>query len=113
MVMSGPTRIGPKKPFRVYLKEWREHCGLTQQQLADRLETHKGTISRWEGKSRQLELQTVVAICEALGIPPGAIFHTPPVKGQATVEDKIAAAPDDIREETSRFLDFKLSQRAR
>ncbi len=112
MAMTGPTRIGPKKPFRVYLKQWREHRGLTQQQLADRLETHKGTISRWEGSSRQLELQTVVAICEALDIPPDSIFHTPPVKGRATIEDKIAAAPEDIREEISDFVDFKLSQRA-
>ncbi len=97
----------------MFLREWREHVGLTQEQLADRLETTKGTISRWENKARKMSLETAAAVCEALGISPGAIYHTPPVKGAASVEDKIATAPDDIREETSKFIDYQMSKRAR
>ncbi|WP_410052672.1 helix-turn-helix domain-containing protein, partial [Bradyrhizobium sp. SZCCHNR1064] len=40
-----PPRIGPRKPVRLFLAEWREKRGLTQQQLADRLETSDVTVS--------------------------------------------------------------------
>lgn len=63
-----PTRIGPRKVFRLYLAEWREHKGLTQQQVADRLGTTDVTISRWETKKRQPDFNAQCAYAEALGI---------------------------------------------
>ena len=33
-----PARIGPKKPFRLFIAEWREEKGLTQQQVAEALQ---------------------------------------------------------------------------
>lgn len=72
------TRIGPKQPFRHYLKEWRELRGLTQQQLADRLETGKDQISRWESGKRGMSAEVLAALAEALDFSePGQIFHDP------------------------------------
>ena len=63
-----PVRIGPKRPVRLYLAEWREEKGLTQQQLADRLDTSDVTISRWETGKRRPDMDAQEAIAEALGI---------------------------------------------
>jgi transcriptional regulator with XRE-family HTH domain len=80
------TRIGPNKPFRHYLKEWRQKVGLTQQQLADRLPvgedgkpTGKDQISRWERGERDMTMSVQAALAEALGFPdnPGKIFQDP------------------------------------
>lgn len=63
-----PPRIYPKRLPRLYLAEWRESKGLTQQQLADRLETSDVTVSRWETGKRRPDLNAQEAISEALGI---------------------------------------------
>jgi transcriptional regulator with XRE-family HTH domain len=63
-----PPRIYAKRQPRLYIAEWRESRGLTQQQLADRLETSDVTISRWETNKRRPNLDAQEAIAEALGI---------------------------------------------
>ena len=78
------TRIGPAKPFRHYLREWREVRSLTQQQLADRLPvskdgkaTGKDQISRWERGQRGMTMEVQVALAEALDIHPSDLFRDP------------------------------------
>lgn len=78
------TRIGPSKPIRHYLKEWRQNKNLTQQQLADRLPigedgkpTGKDQISRWERNERGMTMEVQAALADALGIPPEALFRDP------------------------------------
>lgn len=71
------TRIGSSRPYRHYLKEWRLAKGLTQQDLADRLDIAKGQISRWENNQRALTMDVQVALADALDIDPGLIFHDP------------------------------------
>lgn len=63
-----PARIYAKRPPHLYLAEWREKAKLTQQQLADRLETSDVTISRWETNKRRPSMDAQEAIAEALGI---------------------------------------------
>jgi transcriptional regulator with XRE-family HTH domain len=71
------ARIGPKRPRRQFLKQWRESRGLTQQQLAERLETGKDQISRWESGKRGMTAEVIEALSDALQIEPGDIFRDP------------------------------------
>lgn len=71
------TRIGPKKPRRNYLAAWREQRGLTQDQLADRLDTYKGQISNWENGRRAMSFDVQAALAEALDIEPSDLFRDP------------------------------------
>ena len=71
------TRIGPRRPLRLYLVEWREQKGVTQEQLATRLGTTHVTISRWETQKRQPDLNAQAAIAEALGIELVDLFRHP------------------------------------
>ena len=79
-------RIGPKKPLRHYLKEWRTRKDkfLTQQQLADRLPvgeegqgTSKDVISRWERHQRGISMEAQAALAEALDIEPWQLYQHP------------------------------------
>jgi transcriptional regulator with XRE-family HTH domain len=63
-----PQRIVPKRQVQLHLAAWREHRGLTQQQLADRVGSTGVTISRWETRQRQPDLAAQEAIAEALDI---------------------------------------------
>jgi transcriptional regulator with XRE-family HTH domain len=64
-------------PPRHYLKEWREKLNLTQQQLADRLETGKDTVSRYENYQRKMTIEMAGEFGSALGLDQLAILRHP------------------------------------
>ena len=106
------TRIGPTQPVRHFLKEWREHKGLTQQQLADRLPlgdegkpTGKDQISRWERKKRGMTMEVQAALAEALGISPGALFHDP---AQPSADELLRNATPEKRREVFAVIETLL-----
>lgn len=71
------ARIGPKKPRRNFLAQWRKDRELTQEQLAERVGTYKGQISNWENGNRSLSFDVLSALAEALNIEPMDIFRDP------------------------------------
>lgn len=89
------SRIGPKRPFRHYLREWRAARGLSQQQLADRLETSKGQISRWESGGRSMSGDVIAALADALSIEPGDLFRDP---SAPSLDALLARAPAHVRD---------------
>lgn len=44
----------------------REKAGLTQQQLADRLDRHQSFVAKYEGGERRIDVVEFLAIAEAL-----------------------------------------------
>lgn len=95
------TRIGPKKPFRLYIAEWREHRHLTQQQLADRLGTSDVTVSRWETRKRQPDLNAQAAIAEALDIEPFDLRRHP---DQPSADALLRGQPVEVKEQAIRLI---------
>jgi transcriptional regulator with XRE-family HTH domain len=71
------TRIGPKKPVRLYIAEWRNLRKMNQQQLADRIGSTKSSISRWETTNRDITLGALGAIAEALSCDVEDLFRDP------------------------------------
>lgn len=65
-----------KPNFGERLKHLREHAGLSQQQLANRLGAWRESVARWETGSRAPSWQTVCALAGTLGVEVGA-FHGP------------------------------------
>ncbi len=51
----------------VLIREARQKSGLTQEELAKRLNTTKGAISRIENHAEDLKLSTLKKVAEALG----------------------------------------------
>lgn len=88
-----PVTIGPKRPRRVYLRQWRKYKQLTQQQVADRVGASKATISRWENESRG----SLEAYAEAIGEPVERLYtHPPPLEPQ-TAPEPVSGLPKNFR----------------
>ena len=96
-------RIGPKRPHRFYLAEWREKVGLTQEQLGERLGTSDVTISRWETRRRQPDLNALAAICEALGgnLLPMDLFRHPDTP---SADALLRGQPPEVRDEAIKII---------
>ena len=58
------------------IKLWREHRGLTQQELADRAAISKPYLSQLESGKRQGTLETLTAIARALNVPLEVLTET-------------------------------------
>lgn len=57
------------KCFLDLLREVRERVGLTQEQIAERLETTQSVVSKCERGERRLDIVELKAWCQALDIP--------------------------------------------
>ena len=90
------TRIGPKNPssMRVFLKEWRDHFGYTQEVVAERIGTTKGTVSRMEKTTREPNLGYLAAFAEAVGIETGDVFRHPDMPSR---QELLSASPEELR----------------
>jgi len=72
-----------KKPHPFYLKEWRKHRGLTQDQLAERIETSKGYISDLERGVRRYNQDLLEALADALNCGPADLLMRDPSREDA------------------------------
>jgi transcriptional regulator with XRE-family HTH domain len=81
-----PRRIAFQKPRarrRTFFKEWRVHRGLSQEQLADRLETSVASISRIEKGSQPYTQDVLEALAEALMTDPASLLMRNPEDPEA------------------------------
>lgn len=65
---------------RVFIKEWRESVGMTQQELGDAINppASAGTISSYESGARNLSMERLRQVAVALGTTRGALLDFPP-----------------------------------
>lgn len=68
--------MGDERHF--YLKEWRLHRGLSQDELAARVETSKGYLSQIERGERPYSQHWLEAFAAALEISPQDLIGRPP-----------------------------------
>lgn len=94
-------RIYPRRLPRLYLAEWRESLGLSQEALGERLGVSGVTVSRWETGRRRPDLNVLAAICEALGIEPPNAYRHP---DQPTADDLLRDQPPEVREQAIKLI---------
>jgi transcriptional regulator with XRE-family HTH domain len=99
-----PARIGPRHPVRVFLAAWREHLGMTQQQVGDRIGqgVTKGTVSRWESTKRVPTANVLAAYADALRIPVANLYRPP--SSRPSLDDMIADAPEDLQRKAAEVV---------
>lgn len=96
-----PPRIGPRKPVKLFLAEWREKRGLTQQALADRLETSDVTVSRWETGRRKPDDDVKSSIAWVLGIEITDLYRHP---DQPSADALLRGAPRETVDQALRII---------
>lgn len=73
--MSVPT---PKEIFAFHLRRLRIAAGLSQEGIADRAGLHRTYISSIERGQRNLSLENIFVIADALGVPPSRMLEPIP-----------------------------------
>jgi transcriptional regulator with XRE-family HTH domain len=96
------TRIGPKKPVKIFISRRREDKHLSQEQLANRVGTTKGSISRWENNERDITLGALGAIAEALGCEVEDLFRDP---SQPTADALLRGMDDNTKRQALRLIE--------
>lgn len=98
------TRIGSRKPRRIYLAEWREKRGLTQKQLGERLEppVTDMAVSRWERGDRKLNTETIDQVAYALDIEPADLFRDP---DRPSADELLRGLPKAVQDQAIAILE--------
>jgi transcriptional regulator with XRE-family HTH domain len=104
-----PKRIAFQKKRarrRTFFKEWRVHRGLSQEQLADRLETSVASISRIESGTQPYTQDVLEALAEALMADPASLLMRNPNDPEAmwTIWDQAQKGERQLIEELARSV---------
>lgn len=70
-------RIGPKRPRRIFLSEWMDKRGLSDERLAGRLSVERETVNRWRNYPQRLSLPRIEEIAAALDLEPADLWRHP------------------------------------
>lgn len=76
-------------------RKMREVAGLTQEQIADLLDTDQSTVSLWETGARMPRLRDLIEKLEAAGLDPRSLFSPPEGNG---IDPAIARTVASLRE---------------
>lgn len=85
-----------KPKIKVYIAEWREERGVTQEQLADLTNTTKGTISKLEHDKQRVTMEWLDKISVALKISPFLLLTSPKRKNLYDLLDRVPPSRNDI-----------------
>lgn len=77
----------------MYFAEWRDHRGLTQEQLAARVGTTKGAVSKLENGRSLFNQSSLEAWADALACEPGDFYHPP---DRPTADELLRGQPQDV-----------------
>jgi len=67
-------KVDAKKSFGTTVKSWRKRLGISQEELAERADLHRTYISDVERGARNLSLESITRMANALNIPVADLF---------------------------------------
>lgn len=103
----------PKKAkVKNYIREWRDHRGLSQEQLAGRVERSQETITRLENLRTDPSLSLLAAIAYALQCETEDLINGPPGYKHKIKEEIEALQPDTQRQALTIIRALKAAEKA-
>jgi transcriptional regulator with XRE-family HTH domain len=88
------TRIGQRRRGHLYIKEWMDLRGLSDERLAQRLEVGRETVWRWRVEQHRLNPEKIAALASALDIEPEELWRLP---SRPSLDAIIKDAPDELQ----------------
>jgi transcriptional regulator with XRE-family HTH domain len=58
----------------IALRSYREHCGLSQEQLSFKANLHRTYVGSVERGERNISVINIIALCKALKVKPSDLF---------------------------------------
>lgn len=102
------ARITPKggKPAKHFFREWRKFRKMSQEQVAEAMDTTKATISRMETGKTQYNADYLQALAQALGIQAPDLFRSP--EARSSIDRMLDEFPPELADEADLIReDFK------
>lgn len=87
------TRIGKGRRVHLYIKEWMDDRGLSDERAANRIGVARETIYRWRTEQHRLNPEKIAQLASALDIEPQELYRPP---GRRSLDAMLADAPDDL-----------------
>jgi transcriptional regulator with XRE-family HTH domain len=75
------SRSDPKRILGNNVRRIRHEAGISQEELADRAKLHRTYISSLERGARNVSVENIFAIADALNVPPGDLLEGASTKG--------------------------------
>lgn len=93
------------RPRIIFLGEWMDSVGLTDEALAEKLGVSRNTVWRWRSGERRLYLETLELIAEMMGMKAADLYRRPGRRSVDAILD--SATPkqiDDVIDFANRFV---------
>jgi len=104
--MTKAPRPKPKRTRQShYIKQWRKYRGLSQEQLAERIEKSRGLVSQIESFTTNYTEETLEACAHALSCEPWDLLHVNPLK-EGQVIDIMDLLRDATPEQKAQAIGF-------
>lgn len=91
--------------LRLRLREWRRHRGLTQEQLAGRVDLTAASISRLENGKQNYIQETLEALASALNIDVPDLFRPPLTPEQEAWRTLVGRVPPEKRPQVTKIIE--------
>lgn len=100
------TRIGRAKNAHLYIKEWQDYRGLSDEDVANRLETTRQTVFRWRKEQHRLDPKKIAALAWALDCNPEDLWRLPSSRPSldVMVKDAPPAMQDTVFDVVKRLV---------
>lgn len=72
--MTRSTHTHAYEKFRTLLAQAREAAGMTQLEIANRLDRPQSFVAKYEGGERRLDVIEFLQVCNALEVSPHAVL---------------------------------------
>lgn len=108
----GANKGQPKYPNRI--KEIRERLGVSQEELAGKINTTQPTVSRYESAKRRLTFSTLDRLGTALGCHWAEFYAPVPIpkdKREARLLENFRQLSDDLKEAVERIAAVPVPRR--
>lgn len=87
-------RIGRKSHAHIYLAEWLEYRGLSDEKAAGRLGIDRTTVWKWKTQPRRLTRDKIASLAAILDIEPEELYRPP---GRPSLDAMIKDAPPEVQ----------------
>lgn len=88
------TRLGRRQAAHLYVKEWLEFRGFSDEKAAGRLGVDRTTVWKWHKEPRRLTKDKIASLAALLDIEPEELYRPP---SRPSLDVLIKDAPDDVQ----------------
>lgn len=96
-----PSRIGRRRPYRLFIREWMEHRGLDNRRIAERMDCTEGTVSKLLNDDMRMTTDWLARFAYALDVEVADLYRDPSAPTQA---DLLRGVPEDDLPTVMRIL---------